>query len=303
MRLTATVLGDVQVLADESVVDLGGARQRRLLAALLVHRGRAVATDDLVEATFGGDPPDAAWRTFRTYVARLRRALDAEGLDGSAVILTVPSGYATCADLALDADHFEALLRSAQDDLDAGEPVTALTTVEEALALWAGPAYGEFAGDDWARPDAVRLEELRLVAREVRAAAMVESGRHDEAIAEIQGLIEVAPLREEPRRLVMLGLYRSGRHAEALRAGRDFRAALADETGLEWSNRLAELEQMIIDRDPRLDAAPRGRKLRGYVLGEVLADSDHGVTYRASQPAVGRDVAITVIPPELADGT
>jgi DNA-binding winged helix-turn-helix (wHTH) protein len=178
MRLTATVLGHVGVRADGSAVNVGGPRQRRLLAALLVRRGAAVATDELVDAVFDGDPPDAAWRTFRTYVARLRRALDTSGADGSQVILTLPSGYSIADDLVVEADRFEVLLGSARDRLTVGDHDAALSDVEEALALWTGPAYGEFAGEHWARPDAVRLEELRLVARELHAMAMVESGRH-----------------------------------------------------------------------------------------------------------------------------
>lgn len=301
VQLAAKVLGQVQLCVNGSPVDLGGARQRRLLAALLVHRGATVSTDRLVEATFDGEPPDAAWRTFRTYVARLRRALDAEGVDGSAIVQTFPSGYGISTGLTLDADEFEALLESARTELEFGDPTVALSQAEAALALWSGPAYGDLADEEWTRPDAVRLDELRVVAREVHASAMVDSGRHEEAIAETQAIAALAPLREEPRRLLMIALYRAGRHAEALRAGREFRSYLADQTGLDWSTRLADLEQMIIDRDPRLDAAPRGRKLRGYVLGEVLAQDGHGITYRASQPAIGRDVAITVIPPELSD--
>ena len=214
---------------------------------------------------------------------------------------TVPSGYTTPADLALDSERFECLLQVGRRHLDEGDAGGALTPLEQALALWSGSAFVEFADAEWARPEALRLDELRLVARELHASAMVDSGRHAEAIAEIRALVASEPLREEPRRLLMCALYRSGRHAEALRAGREFRAQLADETGLEWSPALAELERMIVDRDPRLDASPPGRRLRDYVLGDVLASSPNGVTYRASQPSVGRDVAITVIPTERAD--
>ena len=301
MRVAATVLGEVRLLADGTPIDLGGERQRALLAALLVRHGSAVPTDELVDAMYEGDPTEAAWRTFRTYVSRLRRALDKVGIDGSTVIVTVPSGYATSNALDVDAVAFEELLDTARRRLDGDDPEGALSTAEHALALWAGAAYGEFAGDEWARPEAIRLEELRRVAREVRLAAMVESGRHDHAIADIQAFCAAEPLREEPRRLLMLALYRSGRHAEALRAGREFRDLLAEQTGLDWSAALGELERMIMDQDPRLDAVLWGRRLRGYVLGEVLATTPYGVTHRASQPAVGRDVAITVVPSGLAN--
>ena len=301
MRLAVRVLGEVQVVADGEIVDLGGSRQRRLLAALLVHRGDAVSIDRLVETVFGSDPPDAAWRTFRTYVARLRRAIDVAGADGAEVVVTVPSGYRVPADLDLDASRFEELLQQARRELGDGVAESALVAADAALDLWAGDAYREFASEEWARPEAVRLDEFRVVAREVRVAAMVGCGRCDEAIAESGVLIHEHPLREETRRHLMIALYRSGRHAEALRAGRDFRNLLAEETGLDWSRALAELERMILDRDPRLDRVAPGRQLRGYILREELGASPFGVTYRAEQPAVGRDVAVTVIEPALAD--
>ncbi|MDY7100727.1 MAG: BTAD domain-containing putative transcriptional regulator [Actinomycetota bacterium] len=98
----------------------------------------------------------------------------------------------------------------------------------------------------------------------------------------------------------MLGLYRSGRHAEALRVGHDFRRALGEETGLEPTDELRRLERMIVERDPRLDERPRGRKLRGYVLGPMIGHGPVGATFLAHQPSVGRDVAITVVAPEDA---
>jgi YVTN family beta-propeller protein len=301
MGPTARVLGEVQVIADGVPIDLGGSRQRRLLAALLVRRGSTVSTDQLVEAVFDGEASEAARRSFRTYVFRLRRALNAHGLDGTSIVVTAASGYSVPAALELDALRFEELLHSARQLLNDADPDGALRVVEEALSLWSGPAYCEFSDTEWARPEVFRLDELHVVAHEVHAAAMIESGRHAEAIAEVRSLVEREPLREEPRRLLMLALYRAGRHAEALRAGKRFRSELADETGLEWSRSLAELEQRIIARDPSLDAAVRGRQLHGYILGEQLVAAPSGVTYRASQPSVGSDVAITVIPPVFAD--
>ena len=301
MSPTARVLGDIQVIADGTPVDLGGSRQRRLLAALLVRHGSTVSTEQLIEAVFEGEASEAARRSFRTYVSRLRRALRARGVDATSVVATSVSGYSVPATMDIDAVRFENLLKRARDQLDDGDPDSALGTVEEALSLWSGPAYSEFSDTEWARPEVFRLDELHAVAHEVHAAAMIESGRHAEAIAEVRSMVEREPLREEPWRLLMLALYRAGRHAEALRAGHRFRSHLAEETGLEWSHTLAELEQRIIARDPCLDATVRGRRLRGYVLGEQLGSSPSGVTYRASQPSVGSDVVVTMIPAALAD--
>ena len=302
MDVMAEFLGPVRLLVNGTSIDLGGARQRRLLSVLLAERGTVVSTDRLIEAVFEGEPSDAARATFRTYVARLRRALDAAGVDGAEVIVTAPPGYRIeSSAMALDSASFEEGVRHAEDRLAVGDTDGAVLTVEAALALWRGEAYGEFAEEEWARPEAVRLEQRRLAARELRVEALVESGRHDAAIPEAEALVAQEPFRERPRRLLMVAMYRSGRHAEALRCGHEFRSFLAEEAGLETTGDLAELEQMIIECDPRLDARPRGRRLRGYLLAEPVRESPLGITYRASQPSVGRDVAITVVPAEQAD--
>ena len=99
----------------------------------------------------------------------------------------------------------------------------------------------------------------------------------------------------------MLALYRDGRQADALRSFQTYRTHLAEEVGLEPSGELVELEHMIATRDPRLDEEPAPRALRGYLLGEKLGEGRFGVVYRATQPGVGRDVAVKVIHPDLAD--
>ena len=300
--LWGEVLGPVRLVAGGEVVEVGGPRQRRLLGALLIDRGSIVSTDQLIEAVFEGAPPDAAQRTFRTYVARLRRALEVSGIDAATVIETGPSGYGIPhAAVELDADRFESALTDGQSRLEVGDPDGALACLDEALALWSGPAYGEFAGEHWAMAEANRLDELHEVARELRLEALMESGRHVSAIPDLESLVDAAPFRERPRRLLMVALYRSGRHADALRAGRAYRDFLAEETGLEPSREFAELERLIIEQDPRLDARPRGRRLRGYLLGSPIAETELGITYLATQPSVGRDVAVTAIPSELAD--
>ncbi len=302
MHLTAEVLGPIRLVADGEPVDLGGPRQRRLFGVLAMHRGSVISTDRLIDAVFDGDPPDAARRTFRTYVARLRRALDVAGIDASGVLITEANGYLVPESaIDLDSAQFEEALADSHDRLAAGDADGAALGLDEALGLWSGPAYGEFADEAWASVEAIRLTALKTVARERRAEAILESGRHAAIIPDIEALMDEEPFREEPCRLLMLALYRSGRHADALRAGREYRRLLADETGLEASRQLNELEQLIVDQDPRLDARPRGRKLRGYVLGPPIAETELGITYRATQPSVDREVSITVISSERAD--
>ena len=162
------LLGRVRATVGGREVDLGGARQRALLAALGVRAGRTVSTDALIDAVWDGEPPDAAERTFRTYVARLRRSFDAAGADGTAVILTDAAGYRLDdATVAVDARRFEDEIPAARTRLNDGEAAVAAQQVAEALELWEGEALGEFADRSWAAPAASSLTEARTVAREL----------------------------------------------------------------------------------------------------------------------------------------
>ena len=163
------------------------------------------------------------------------------------------------------------------------DPARAAELLRTALALWRGPALGDFAYERFAQDSAARLEELRLAAVEERIEADLRLGRHVELVAELEGLVREHPLRERLRAQHMLALYRSGRQADALESFRDARRALADELGLEPGRELRELEQAILTQAPELDAprargrsvAPAGRR-RGLALiaaGIALAES------------------------------
>ncbi len=300
--LRVHVLGSITADVAGRAVELRGAHQRRLLAMLVAADRRVISTDRLVAQLWDDAPPDAASRTFRTYVARLRRSIEAAGAAaGTDYLITDPPGYRLGGPVATDADDFERAVERGRDHLAVGEATLAWQVLDVALALWSGNAFGEFTDEEWAVATAIRLEELRLVARELRVRARIDAGHHSEAIAEIEALVAEHPLREAPRHDLMLALYRAGRHAEALRAGREYAAFLADETGLEPTAQITDLESMILERDPRLDAAPHGRQRRGYRLEEPIATDPLGIIYRARQPSIDREVAIMEMPAEFAD--
>ena len=302
-RIEVCVLGPIRAVADGRDLELGGARQQALLAALAQDLGRTVSVDALVDAVWDGAPPAAAVRTFRTYVARLRKSLSVvDGIHGTDVVRTDDLGYRLDEDLvALDSRQFLALLDEARERLAVGEATVALRLLDEGLDLWSGAAYAQFADQPWARAEARRLEEQRVVARELRVQALLDSGRADEAVVDADVLDTDHPFREPVARLRVLARYRLGRHAEALAVLRSFRGELAEATGLDPSPRLAELEQLVLQQDPRLDRPAAGRRLRGYVLGEVVATTALGTVHRAEQPSIGREVAITVVAAEQAD--
>ena len=156
-------LGTLAVVRDGSEVSVGGPRQRRLLAILLIHRNSVVSIDRLADAVFAGQPTDGARTTMRSYVSRIRRVIDDE-MNGVALV-TQPPGYSLqLAPDVVDIGRFEALLDEANEQLAAGDAGTAAGTFRAALAIWRGDAYVEFDDEDWAQPEAQRLAELRLVA-------------------------------------------------------------------------------------------------------------------------------------------
>ncbi len=288
------VLGSIAVRVDGRDVPIGGPRQRRLLAALVRAEGRVVSTGQLADAVWAdeSDPPAAGERTLQSYVSRLRTAL------GEGHVIGEAGGYRLdVREGVVDAQRFAALIAAASS----APPVTALEQVDEALALWRGPAYAEFAHEDWVRPVAAGLEELRLVALERRAQARLELGQHAEVVPELEVLAREHPLREHFEAQLMLALYRSGRQGDALRSYRRHRSTLAEETGLVPSRELVDLERRITLDDPSLAFVAAGRVARGYVLADEIGAGSFGTVYRAVQPSVGREVAVKVVRPELAD--
>ena len=130
-----------------------------------------------------------------------------------------------------DKDTFEALVSQARG----GDPTAAIECYDDALAQWRGPAFGEFADEWWARPEATRLEELRLVAMGERIDAVLALDRHAEAVPDLEQLAEAHPYRERFTAQLMVALYRGGREVEAHRAYQQFRARPGVDSGLEPS--------------------------------------------------------------------
>jgi DNA-binding SARP family transcriptional activator/pimeloyl-ACP methyl ester carboxylesterase len=219
-------------------IALGGPRQRALLARLLLEPGRTVSIDALLQDLWGEDQPTTAVKMIHVAVSQLRKVLPAGALQ------TRAPGYV--AHGATDLQRFEELRVAGR--------------LREALALWRGPALAEFDAP-FAGREAARLEELRLGCLEDRIEADLARGEHGALVPELEGLVSANPLRERPRRQLMLALYHSGRQAEALATYRAFRAILDEELGIEPSAELRALELSMLRQDepaPVRAAPPRG---------------------------------------------
>jgi WD40 repeat protein/DNA-binding SARP family transcriptional activator len=294
-------LGGLTVVDGGVELSLGGSRQRRLAAVLLIDRNRVVSVDRLGDVVFAGEPTPGAATTLRSYVARLRRAVERAGA-GSRVVTRPPGYMLEVGDEAFDVARFDGAVATGRACLTRGDAAGASQVLREGLALWRGGAYAEFADEDWARPEAQRLGELHLVAYELLADAELACGRAPEVVSELEALAAEHPLREAFQAKLMLALYRSGRQVEALRAYHAHREVLAGELGLDPPPELAELEGRILVHDEELlEFEPGERRLRGYRLGERLGTGRDGTVYAARLPGVDRDIAVRVVPVALAN--
>lgn len=245
------VLGPIEAWRDGARVAVPPGRRRAVLACLLVHVGRPVAADALVEAAWGDALPADPRSALRTVLSRLRALLGERTIraDAAGYTLDVPAA-------AVDAHRFESL-RSRADEA----PRDAVRLLDEALALWRGPAYAEFADREFATVEAQRLDRLRLEAAEASASAALAAGDPRGAAARLEPLLAEQPFREHAMELLLTALYGMGDHAGALARYRDYRARLAGELGLDPSPALREMESRILAHD--LARPPRGRAAAG----------------------------------------
>jgi DNA-binding SARP family transcriptional activator/ABC-type branched-subunit amino acid transport system substrate-binding protein len=239
---------------DNGEVELGGNRQKALLALLLLRRGETVSADRLIDDLWEESPPAGAAKTLQVYVSRLR------GVLGDELIVRRGPGYALeLSRGSLDAEHFERLLDQARELLAAGDPASGVTVLDEALELWRGRPLEDFAYEGWAQAESARLEDLHLLALEESFDARLALGESERLVPDVELLIAEHPLRERLRGQAMLALYRAGRQAEALDLFREGRRRLSDELGIEPGTDLQELQRQILAQAPELGAVARPR--------------------------------------------
>lgn len=305
------ILGPLQFERAGSLVDLGSFKQKSLLALMLVHANQVVSTDRIIDELWGEGgvgKQNALW----VHVSNLRSAIEPDRAPRSEgnILLTRAPGYLLRVEpTELDAGQFEHLVSEGRGLLSSDPPAAALVFAE-ALALWRGRVLEDFTYESFAQGEIGRLEALRLDAVEGRVEADLARGLSHQLVGELQGLVREHPLRERFTALLMMALYRSQRQAEALRVYSQLRARLGSELGIDPSGPLRDLEEQIVVGDPRLEPVPTawvpggpepGLAVRGYEIRSKLGKAKFGMVYRAYQPAIGREVAIKVIRPELAN--
>jgi DNA-binding SARP family transcriptional activator len=295
------VLGPLVVRVDGHERAVSGRRERVLLAALTAGRRSVVPTDRLVEDLWDGNPPPTAATALQVCVSRLRSALEPgrRPRAASSVIFTARGGYELCLPReAVDADRFADTVEAARA-LIAGDPARALPRLDEGLALWRGAAYADTPELPGAAEEAIRLEELRLFAREARLDALLALGRHVEAVPDAELLARQHPFRERLAELSALALYRGGRQADALAVVTRTRRQLADELGVDPSPALRRLEHDILTQAANLQPARQSISVRQPV--SVAPPGRPTQAGRAEEPIVGRRTQLTALDDALAD--
>jgi DNA-binding SARP family transcriptional activator len=285
------LLGPIEARSEQGTVVLGGALSRSILAALLLQPNRTVPTKQLIDAAWGESPPGGARTLVQNRVSTLRRILR-EARPEDELITTMGSGYLIQLEAGqLDVEVFTNRAARADRLAESGDPAGAADELAAALALWRGPAL-DGVTTPYLRTAAQRLEEQRLRAWERRIRLDVSLGRHADLVPELTGLADAHPYHETFHALLMLVLYRTGRHADALAAYRRTRSTLTGQLGLEPGGLLQHLHDAILRADPWA-AQSIAEQLGCATTPAPGAEPEQSVVL-ASRPGVGAPVPRTL---------
>ncbi|MFJ5828394.1 AfsR/SARP family transcriptional regulator [Streptomyces sp. NPDC093089] len=287
------LLGTLRLACEDREIRLGGARQRAVLALLLLRRGRTVSVDELAETVWDGSPPPTARTQISICVAQLRKLFREAGVDGEVIVTSHP-GYRLDTDgHGVDLVDFLSLAGQASGLAGSGRPAEAAEAYRRALVLWRGPALDGLTGYALEQ-EACWLEEQRLTALDDHAELRLALGRHQELTAELAALVREHPLRERTRHSLMLAQYRSGLRAEALETFRTGHQLCVDELGLEPGTALRELHHAVLCEDPAIAAPPTVPEPVAAVL--PVAPVAPAVTVAPVAPLAPAVPAGTVVP-------
>ena len=264
------VLGPLEVRDNGRTLELGGAKQRAVLAVLLLHAGEVVSLDRLIDTIWGERAPETAAAAVHGSISRLRKVLE-HGGPPYRLLRTQAPGYVFAGGAeTVDRDRFQRLAAEGKDAREAGDAARAKELLSAALGLWRGAVLTDLAHAVADRTELDRLEEERLAVLEERIDADLALGRHAELVPELEALVAREPLRERLRGQLMIALYGAGRQADALAAYREGRRILDETLGIAPSNELRELERRILQQEPGL-TVPRPAPLRRVRLRDKRA--------------------------------
>lgn len=287
------VLGPMQASLNGAPIRLGGIKPRAVLASLLINANRVVPAESIAVSAWNGDPPDSYLATLQVYVSTLRKVLGAPSHGGNAILETVAPGYRLqVPDGQTDLSRFRKYREHGQILMSSRKVTEAADSFRLALEQWSGSALSDLAGLRFAEEFANALEEERLSTLQWRIQADLECGRHQSLVGELTDLTSRHPLREPLWVQLMLALYRCGRQAEALDAGRRLRFLLGNELGIDPSPMVQDLERRILRQD--VPAPPGGSPVPASVSA-TMVESDDRPSRALLRDGSGRTTAIPAV--------
>lgn len=269
------LLGEVEALADGQRLDIGAARQRCVLAALLIDVNQLVPTDRLIGRVWSDDTPHRARNSIAGYISRLRQLIESNGV----TIGRQSGGYMLTADpVSVDLHRFRDLVAQARRATDAS---LADELFEKALRLWRGVPFASL-DTPWVNDVRTALEAERLAAALDRNDAALRVGRHGELLPQLVAMSAEYPLDERLAGQLMIAQFRCGRQADALETFRAVRERLVEELGADPGPALCSVHQQILDGDPGYQITASASRV------EAVARQRAGVPRRITS-FVGRD--------------
>jgi predicted ATPase/DNA-binding SARP family transcriptional activator len=292
-RLEVALLGPVEARVDGVTVTLPGVPPRVLLARLALAAGRAVPTAELMASLWVGDPPANAEGNLHSYVSRLRRAIGAEA------VVREPGGYRLQVEPTdVDVGRAGQLANAAQKAAPT-EPARAASLLGEALRLWRGEPLMDLAEPLAFAPDLARLSAWRRQLEVQWFELGLDAGDAAALLPDLERATATEPTDEGTHLLLMRALHQVGRTAEALRVGEGLRRRMVEESGLDPSPALGELERRILGDDAELRPAPRPPRVRDHSARRAPGDRfvDRGRDLALLEEAVGDHRLVTVVGP------
>jgi DNA-binding SARP family transcriptional activator/tetratricopeptide (TPR) repeat protein len=283
------VLGPLSVRTADGEVVIAAAKQRAVIAALLVRANQVVSFGELVEVVWEGTPPPSARATLRNYVKSLRQQL---GPAAPRLVTRDPGYLMRLGEDELDTLRFGALCARGGTAVRNQDWKRAAADLGAALSLWRGTPLADVPSEVLRRDAVPPLERLRLQAVEWRVDADLHLGRHADLLLELQALTAEYPLSERFHVQRMLALYRCGRAAEALAAYQQARQVLAEQLGTDPGPELRRLHDRILRFDAELaDSRPVAVLSAAAVPRQLPGSPSHFVGRTAELEALGRMLA------------
>jgi len=263
------VLGPLQMSANGTDLPLGAAKQRAVLALLLINRNRIVPSDSVIDAVWQQRPPPEARGSLHAHISRLRRLVSSAGVDPAAVVVSTGPGYRlNVPDEACDLGRFAIEQKAGLEAAAAGRFEEASRHLSAALSEWRGPVLEDLWDFQFVDAFAAALAEDKLVALTVRAEAEIACGRTHSIISELEALVVQHPYREPLWAQLITAYYIAERQYDALDAYGRLKTALADDLGIDPGPTLRSLHQRILRQEP-LDIKHAARATAKHVVATL----------------------------------